>query len=209
MNSLKFELTRFVLFILVLLMVFLASCTSQEELMKQYKTEAINKAWQQEQELVRIRHGGTREWTQEEIEQLDKYGFVSGYNGRYIDANVANNQSLATNPNNIVFAKVGEPLSKRAKQIASLRSYLLVYEKKKYFLWATMTIVIIVLMVSFKKKNIVITTPAIVTGVLGAIWLGIVSGGSIIAMFGGLAGGLIIGTVTGALTLIVLLSIGG
>jgi uncharacterized membrane protein len=177
--------------------------------MKQYKTEAVNKAWQQEQELVRIRHGGTREWTQEEIEQLDKYGFVSGYNGRYIDANVANNQNLATNPNNIVFAKVGEPLSKRAKQIASLRSYLLVYEKKKYFLWATMTIVIIVLMVSFKKKNIVITTPAIVTGVLGAIWLGIVSGGSIIAMFGGFAGGLIIGTVTGALTLIVLLSIGG
>lgn len=209
MNFLKFELTRFVLFILVLLMVFLASCTSQEELMKQYKTEAVNKAWQQEQELVRIRHGGTREWTQEEIEQLDKYGFVSGYNGRYIDANVANNQNLATNPNNIVFAKVGEPLSKRAKQIASLRSYLLVYEKKKYFLWATMTIVIIVLMVSFKKKNIVITTPAIVTGVLGAIWLGIVSGGSIIAMFGGFAGGLIIGTVTGALTLIVLLSIGG
>jgi len=209
MNSLKFELTRFVLFILVLLMVFLASCTSPEELMKRYKTEAVNKAWQQEQELVRIRHGGTREWTQEEIEQLDKYGFVSGYNGRYIDANVANNQSLATNPNNIVFAKGSELLSKRAKQIASLRSYLLVYEKKKYFLWATMTIVIIVLMVSFKKKNIVITTPAIVTGLLGAIWLGIVSGGSIIAMFGGLAGGLIIGTVTGALTLIVLLSIGG
>ncbi len=208
MNYHKFHSNGLVIFSLIWLIVILSSCTSQQEQMRQFQKEATKKAWQQEHKLVEIGHSGTREWTQDERKELLKYGKVYGYHGRYIDENIKDNQRLATSPNNIAFAMKGEPITEKALQIASLRSYILTYEKKKYFIWCVMTVVIVILIVSFKKKNIVITTPAIVSGFIGTIWLGIVSGGSILAMLAGFVAGLVIGTITGALTLLVLISIG-
>ena len=204
----KFHSTKPIIFSLIWLVLILSSCTSQQEQVEEYRKKATEKAWQHEQKLLEIGHNGTRDWTPEERQQLLKYGKIYGYNGRYIDEKVTGNKRLATSPNNIVFAMKGEPIAKDALQIASLRSYILTYEKKKYFIWGVIGVVIIILIVSFKKKNIVITTPAIVSGFIGTIWLGIVSGGSILAMLAGFVGGLIIGTVTGALTLVVLISIG-
>ena len=177
--------------------------------MMQYQEQAVIDAWQQERKLVKLGHGGTRKWNAVEKLEILKTGKVSGYEGRYINKYVEENVPLATDSNNIVFAKVGELyIEDDALKSAALRSYIIEYEKKKYLLWTATLATIVVLIAAFKSQRGIITYPAIVGAALGAIKLGIVSGGSILAIIGGLLSGLIVGTMAGLFLFLIVLSVG-
>jgi hypothetical protein len=209
MNNLKFHPIRLIIFGLILMIVVLSACTSKEEQIRQYKEQTASVAWEQERELVSLGHGGTRQWSETEKNQLLKFGKVSGYQGQYI-TNVDDNPKQATEPNNIVFVKVSapSPLPKKVLHLASLRSYLIVYEKKKYTFWGAFIVAIIVLIVAIKKKFLMITNPAIGGAVIGAVWFGVTSGGSVLAILGGAAGGLIAGVMAGVFMFLIFLSVG-
>ncbi|OAD22384.1 conserved hypothetical protein, membrane [Candidatus Thiomargarita nelsonii] len=194
---------------LMLLMVVLSSCTSQEERIMQYKNQAISQAWEQERKLVKLGHSGTRQWSEIEKLELLETSKVTGYEGRYINKYVEDNIQLATDSNNIFFAKVGESYPPNAAlKSAALRSYLIQYEKNKYLLWAGTLATIIVLIAAFQNQRDIITYPAIIGAALGAIKLGIVSSGSIMAIIGGLVSGLIVGTMAGLFLFLIVLSVG-
>jgi hypothetical protein len=204
-NTLKSHLSQLFIVSFILL---LASCTSHEEIMKQYKEQALSTAWQQEQELVSLGHSGTYEWTEAEKQQLLKTGTVIGYEGRYFNQDVESHPKLATNGNNIYFAKIGEKMTSLETSLAPLRSYLVRYEKNKYGFWGALIAVITVLIIAFQRKRGIVIYPAIVGAILMAIRMGVVSGGSYIAIFGGLASGLIAGTIAGIFIFLVVLSAG-
>jgi hypothetical protein len=190
-------------------MLLMVACTSQEERMMQYKEQTVNQAWEQERKLVKLGHSGTREWSDIERLELLETGKVSGYEGQYINKYVEDNIQLATDSNNIFFAKVGELYPpEEALKSAALRSYLIQYEKNKYLLWAGTLATIIVLIAALQNQRDIITYPAIIGAALGAIKLGIVSGGSIIAIIGGLVSGLIVGTMAGLFLFLIVLSVG-
>jgi uncharacterized integral membrane protein len=206
MNTFKCHPIGLITLVLMLLMV---ACTSQEERMMQYKEQTVNQAWEQERKLVKLGHSGTREWSDIERLELLETGKVSGYEGQYINKYVEDNIQLATDSNNIFFAKVGESYPpEEALKSAALRSYLIQYEKNKYLLWAGTLATIIVLIAALQNQRDIITYPAIIGAALGAIKLGIVSGGSIIAIIGGLVSGLIVGTMAGLFLFLIVLSVG-
>ncbi len=194
-------------FVLLLLLIFiLASCTSKEELFKQYKQEAVQEAWKLEQKLVNLGHGGTRDWSKAEKKQLIETGKVSGYTGEYINRNIPDNPRLATQSNNIVFVKVGETSAPEyALKLAPLRTYLIDYQKNKLPFWSSLIIVIVIVIMSFKKGQGTITYPATAGALLGAIKIGLVSG-SVLGIVGGFISGLMIGTVVGIFVYLVVLS---
>lgn len=193
----------------LMLFVLLASCTSQEEMMKQYKEQAISTAWKQEQQLVHLGHAGTYQWTEAEKAELLETATVMGYEGRYLNQDVETHSQLASNPNNIYFAKRGEKRPSLETSLAPLRSYLLRYEKNKYGFWGALISVITVLIIAFQRKRGIVIYPAIIGAILMAIRMGVISGGSYIAILGGLASGLIAGTVAGIFIFLVVLSAGG
>jgi len=175
----------------------------------QYKKQAISQAWEQERKLVKLGHSGTHEWSELEKLELLETGKVTGYEGRYINKYVEENIQLATDSNNIVFTKVGELYPPDAAvKLAALRSYLVQYEKNKYLLWAGTLATMIVLIAAFKSQRDIITYPAIIGAALGAIKLGIVSSGSLVAIIGGLFSGLIVGTMAGLFLFLIVLSVG-
>ncbi|EDN68485.1 membrane protein [Beggiatoa sp. PS] len=175
--------------------------------MRQYKEQAIKKAWEQERELVSFADIGTRDWTLAEKKELLETGRIRGYEGRYINKKIEDNPRLATNADNVVFAKVDETyLPKELLQSASLRSYTIAYEENKYSLWGGFILTILILTVAFQKKRGIIIYPAIAGAVLGAVRMGIISGGSIKAIIAGLASGLIIGTLAGIFIFLIVIS---
>ncbi|MCK5717188.1 MAG: hypothetical protein KAH77_06835 [Thiomargarita sp.] len=206
MNILKSHVISMITFFIVL-MVVLLSCTSEEERMKQHKSQAVSKAWAQESKLVKLGHAGTHQWSHEERIQLLKEGKVTGYEGWYINKYVDDNLSLATDSNNIFFAEEGSASIPELKT-AALRSYLIKYEQNKYLLWGGTLSTIVVLIMAFKSNRGVITYPAIAGASLGGIKLGIISGGSFFAILAGLASGLIIGTLAGIFLFLMILSVG-
>lgn len=209
MNTFKFYPIKLITIYIILLMLIFSACTSQDEKMKQYKKQALMNAWEHEQELVSLGHSGTREWSEAERIELLETGKINGYEGRYIHKRIENHLHLATNPDNIIFIKIGElSISKKALQEASLRSYLLNYEKNKYALWGGVILSLTILIVAFKKQQGMIIYPAIIGAVLGAIRLGVVSKWSIMATLGGLASGLIMGTLAGLFIFLVIISVG-
>jgi len=193
----------------LMLFVLLASCTSQEEMMKQYKEQAISTAWKQEQQLVYLGHAGTYQWTEDEKAELLETATVMGYEGRYLNQDVETHSQLASNPNNIYFAKRGGKRPSLESSLAPLRSYLIRYEKNKYGFWGALISVITVLIIAFQRKRGIVIYPAIIGAILMAIRMGVISGGSYIAILGGLASGLIAGTVAGIFIFLVVLSAGG
>ena len=193
-------------FVVLLLIFILASCTSQEELLKQYKEQAVQEAWQLEQKLVRLGHGGTRDWSKAEKTEIIKTGKVSGYIGQYIHTNLDDNPRLATQSNNIVFVKAGDTdIPEYALKLAPLRTYLIDYQKNKVPFWGSLIIVIVILVMSFKKGQGTITYPATAGALLGATKVGLVSGSSL-GIIGGFLSGLMIGTVVGIFVYLVVLS---
>jgi hypothetical protein len=202
MNALKFSLRGGLLLMLVLIF----SCTSQEELFKKYKEQAVQEAWELEQKLVKLGHGGTRDWSKAQKNELIKTGKVSGYMGEYINENIENNQQLATQSNNIVFTKMGEEtIPEYALKLAPLRTYLVKYQKNKFYFWSSFVIVLVILVMSFKKGQGTITYPATAGALLGAIKVSLVSPSSL-GIIGGLISGLMIGTVVGIFVYLVVLS---
>jgi uncharacterized membrane protein len=210
MNHLKSYQRRLISWSLILLsLMVLSSCSSEEERMKQYQEQTIEKAWKQEQELVSLGHSGTFEWSETEKAELLQTGKVKGYEGQYISKNFEENSRLATNSNNIVFIKSDSSYpSEAALKLAPLRSYLITYEKKKYYLWAGFVLSLIVLILAIKHKRGIIMYPALAGAFFGTIRLGILSGWAIMATFGGLASGLIAGTITGLFLFLIFLSLG-
>ena len=165
-------------------------------------------AWAQERELVSFGHCGTHPWNEAEKAELLATGKVTGYQGQYI-ISVEKSPRLATKPNNIVFVKVGTSLpSKEVLHLASWRSYLLQYQKSKYLVWGSFVIAVIVLIVAIKKKFLVIINPALGGAVIGAAWFGMASGGSMLAVLGGLVSGLTAGVMAGIFMFLIFLSIG-
>jgi hypothetical protein len=225
MNTLKYHsIIGLIIFCLIWLSIFVSSCTSQEEKMKEYKQKATFSAWEQEQELVnltiaiktdengldKLYASGTHQWSENEILEIQKKGKVSGYKGCYIKR-PENNFHLATNPDNIVFVKEGLDISSASKkdsQQASLRSYLLNYEKNKYALLGGVILSITILLIAFKRQRGMVIYPAFVGAALGTIRLGVVSGWSILPTLGGLASGLIMGTMAGLFLFLVIISVG-
>jgi hypothetical protein len=230
MNTLKYHsVIGLIIFCLIWLSIFVSSCTSQEEKMKEYKQKATFSAWEQEQELVnltmaiktdengldKLHASGTHQWSEDEIVEIQENGEVRGYEGRYIKR-PENNFHLATNPDNIVFVKIGLDISsktaakalKKDSRQASLRSYLLNYEKNKYALLGGVILSITILLIAFKRQRGMIIYPAFVGAALGTIRLGVVSGWSILPTLGGLASGLIMGTMAGLFLFLVIISVG-
>jgi hypothetical protein len=207
MKTFKIQPAELIVWSLIFLVVALPSCTSHDEKMRQYKDQAIKKAWEQERELVSLADLGTRDWTLAERKELLKTGRIQGYEGRYINKKVDDNPRLATNADNVAFAKLDELyLPKEILQNGSLRSYLIAYEENKYSLWGGFILTIMILVVAFQKKRGIIVYPAIAGAVLGAVRMGIISGGSIKAIIGGFASGLIIGTLAGIFIFLVVIS---
>jgi hypothetical protein len=177
--------------------------------MKQYQNQAVDKAWAQEQELVSLGHSGTIQWTEAQKAELLKTGKVSGYEGRYVNNDFKEDSPLATDSNNIVFAKVGDlSPNEEALKLAPLRSYIILYEKKKYFLWVGFLVSIFGLIVAIKHKRGLVMYPALVGAFFGTVRLGIISGWSIMATFWGLATGLIVGMMAGLFLFLVFISLG-
>jgi hypothetical protein len=70
---------------------------------------AVRQAWKQEAE--RVRNGmGTRNWTKDEQAELLSRGSVKGYEGHHM-ISVANDRSLAGNPDNIQFLNRDEHIN--------------------------------------------------------------------------------------------------
>jgi len=74
--------------------------------MDKLRDEGIKAAWRQEVELVKIGRG-TVDWSMIEIEELLRFGKVSGYRGHHIN-NVAAHPELAGLADNIKFMTVPE-----------------------------------------------------------------------------------------------------
>ncbi|MDM8558389.1 hypothetical protein [Candidatus Parabeggiatoa sp. HSG14] len=209
MNNHIFHSIGLTIAYLMLLIIVLSSCTSQEDQMKQYKKQAVNAAWEHEKKLVRLGHKGTREWDKVEKEELIKTGKVSGYEGQYINDNFEENPKLIKNPNNIAFLRMGETfISEEDLQLSSLRSYILRYEKNKYSFWVTLVGVVIFLIIAVRYKLKIIINSALAGAAVGAIWLGMVFNWSLMAIVGGFAAGLVAGTIIGVFMFLFVISLG-
>lgn len=86
----------------------------RQRLMHHAKLQAVRKAWHREKELVRNGLITSTEWTQPEIDELLKQGYVNQYEGDYIH-DVLRYPELAEDPYNIRFTK------KRTNQIRRRR----------------------------------------------------------------------------------------
>ncbi|WP_198139573.1 RHS repeat-associated core domain-containing protein [Ralstonia sp. A12] len=69
----------------------------------------VRRAWQDEVAGITAGRGGSRRWTDEELQQLISNGRVAGYEGHHING-VAGNPGLASNPNNVEFMPRSEHL---------------------------------------------------------------------------------------------------
>lgn len=75
-----------------------------QRLMHHAKLQAVRKAWHREKEALRAGLTTTTDWTQAEIDEILKQGYVNQYEGEYIhDVNVY--PELAEDPYNIRFSK--------------------------------------------------------------------------------------------------------
>ncbi len=75
------------------------------------RRSAVRKAWKEEKELVESGADGTRNWTRQELKELQTKGKVSDYKGHHIN-NVKDYPELAGDPNNIEFVKQKEHLQR-------------------------------------------------------------------------------------------------
>ncbi|XP_055298190.1 teneurin-a isoform X3 [Sitodiplosis mosellana] len=86
----------------------------KQRLMHHAKLQAVRKAWHREKETLRAGLTTTMDWTQAEIDEILKQGYVNQYEGEYIhDVNIY--PELAEDPYNIRFSK------KKANQIRRRR----------------------------------------------------------------------------------------
>lgn len=86
----------------------------KQRLMHHAKLQAVRKAWHREKEALRAGLTTTTEWTQTEIDEILKQGYVNQYEGEYVhDVNVY--PELSEDPYNIRFSK------KKANQIRRRR----------------------------------------------------------------------------------------
>lgn len=76
----------------------------KQRLMHHAKLQAVRKAWHREKEALRAGLTTTTEWTQPEIDEILKQGYVNLYEGEYIH-DVSAYPELAEDPYNIRFVK--------------------------------------------------------------------------------------------------------
>jgi RHS repeat-associated protein len=70
------------------------------------RARAVRQAWRLEQELVRVRGVGTRDWTTGELELLKAGKKVPGYQGHHINSVAAHELEMAGDPRNVSFKKM-------------------------------------------------------------------------------------------------------
>lgn len=76
----------------------------EQRLMHHAKLQAVRKAWHREKEAIRAGLTTTTQWSQAEMDEIVKQGYVNQYEGEYIH-DVAEYPELAEDPYNIRFNK--------------------------------------------------------------------------------------------------------
>jgi hypothetical protein len=76
----------------------------KQRLLHHAKSAALRKLWHRERESLRNGLPTTREWTQQEVDELLKAGYVSGFDGEHV-RDVIKYPELSEDPFNIRFVK--------------------------------------------------------------------------------------------------------
>jgi hypothetical protein len=77
---------------------------AQEGSGEQYlRQKAVGKAWEQEQQLVRLTNKGTREWAPNQLRTLQEGNKVPGYEGHHIRSVNKHTEKWTGDPRNIAF----------------------------------------------------------------------------------------------------------
>lgn len=87
----------------------------KQRLLHHARLTAVRKAWHREKDIVRNGFSGSIEWSASEIEEIQKQGFASNYEGEYVH-NIQTYPELAEDPFNIRFIKKQRDQSKRKRR---------------------------------------------------------------------------------------------
>jgi len=87
----------------------------KQRLLHHAKLSAIRKAWHKEKEASKNGFSGILDWTQNEVEELMKNGYIANYEGQYIH-DVQQYPELAEDPYNIRFFKKQSESSKKGRR---------------------------------------------------------------------------------------------
>ncbi|CAH0560894.1 unnamed protein product [Brassicogethes aeneus] len=87
----------------------------KQRLLHHAKLSAIRKAWHKEKEALKSGFSGSVDWLANEVEEIMKNGYVTGYEGNYIH-DVQQYPELSEDPYNIKFTKKSDPLKLRKKR---------------------------------------------------------------------------------------------
>jgi RHS repeat-associated protein len=92
------------------------------------RSSAVRKAWKEEKELVASGADGTRNWTKQELRELQETGKVSDYKGHHIN-NVKDHPEMAGDPNNIEFVTQKEHLQRHGNNFRNKTTGTLINRK--------------------------------------------------------------------------------
>lgn len=95
----------------------------RQRLMHHAKLQAVRKAWHQEKEAVNAGLLTNTEWTQSELEEILKQGYVNFYEGEYIN-DVEALPELAEDPFNIKFVKKNTNQIRRRRRRSSTHRHI-------------------------------------------------------------------------------------
>ncbi|CAG9766607.1 unnamed protein product [Ceutorhynchus assimilis] len=87
----------------------------KQRLLHHAKLSAIRKAWHKEKEASKNGFSGTVDWSQSEIEELLKNGYINNYEGQYVH-DVQQYPELAEDPYNIRFVKKQTEATKKGRR---------------------------------------------------------------------------------------------
>lgn len=93
----------------------------KQRLLHHAKLSVIRKAWHKEKENYKNGFAGNVEWTASELEELQKVGYVSNYEGEYVH-DVQFYPELAEDPYNIKFVKKQVESTKKRRRKREVKS---------------------------------------------------------------------------------------
>lgn len=87
----------------------------RQRLVHHARAAAVRKAWHREREALRAGLGGSLEWAAAELDEIQKAGSATGYEGEYVH-DVARYPELAEDPYNIRFVKKRSDRAERRRR---------------------------------------------------------------------------------------------
>lgn len=87
----------------------------KQRLLHHARLAAVRKAWHREKEIVRNGFTGSVEWSASEMDEIQKQGFATNYEGEYVH-DIQTYPELAEDPFNIRFIKKQSDQSKRKRR---------------------------------------------------------------------------------------------